>query len=469
MNQAACSCSAILTLFASLFSSRVIARWKAGFKKSRRGTYERIFSLRVTLWYLIYQRLHEDCTLSAVLKNLRAGGADRLGPRRGGKLSKKARSHRTSAYDKARQRLPLELIEFALAQVGHALRKMAGVAVAPDQAPPPSLRDRRLFDGSTMAALRTPDLAKHFPPGRNQRGASDWCLMRIVVGFCAKTGGVLGAVCGPVQQSEQAMAWGLMAQASAFTIWIGDRNFGVWSVIAQAKHLHQDVLVRLTRARYNKLCAGQPLASGQERAISWKRSGHDQAPPDIEDTCVSGRLIYVQLIRAGYRPIDLWLFTTLPADQYPIELLVQWYGQRWQAELNFRYVKTQMKMAVLQVRSAAMARKEFYAGLLAYSLIRGVMWAAGERLEQKGHAISFSEARRVLALRLNQWGRREFGRGLSDAAWMRSLLGEVELHRLPGRRKKRPNEPRRVRYRNRTFLPLRGSRAAARVRDAEPL
>jgi hypothetical protein len=49
-------------------------------KKTKRGFYERIFSLQVTLWYLIFQRLNDDRTLSAVIKDLRAGGAERLAP-----------------------------------------------------------------------------------------------------------------------------------------------------------------------------------------------------------------------------------------------------------------------------------------------------------------------------------------------------------------------------------------------------
>jgi hypothetical protein len=35
-----------------------------------------------------------------------------------------------------------------------------------------------------------------------------------------------------------------------------------------------------------------------------------------------------------------------------------------------------MKLAELDVCTPEMARKEFYAGLLAYSLVRAVMWAA---------------------------------------------------------------------------------------------
>ena len=155
------------------------------------------------------------------------------------------------------------------------------------------------------------------------------------------------------------------------------------------------------------------------------------------------------------------LFTTLDATDYPVELLVRWYGLRWQAELHFRSVKTQMKLAELHVCSPEMARKEYYAGLLAYSLVRAVMWGAGQRLEEGIKVLSFSQARRVLLERFKDWGRGVIGRD----NWSRKLLEEVAQHTLPKRSKERPSEVRRVRHRRMKYPPLIGSRAAARMRD----
>ena len=179
-----------------------------------------------------------------------------------------------------------------------------------------------------------------------------------------------------------------------------------------------------------------------------------------ERLAVEGRLIYVRLQKNG-KWIDLWLFTTLNSAEYPVELLVQWYGQRWQAELHFRSVKTQMKLAEVDVCSPEMARKEFYSGLLAFSLVRAVMWGAGEHLEGGNQVLSFSQARRVLLERFKAWGRGV----IAPNEWSRQLLEEVARQTLPKRRKGRPSEVRRVRHRRLKFPPLRGSRAAARARD----
>jgi hypothetical protein len=479
--------SLVLEVFALLLSKRWLGQWQKKWRAQKRLTgsapghsggaaqtqasqqehqpvqarfYERIFSLRVTLWYLIFQRLNFDQTQAAVVVNLREGGANRLGRRRASKLSRRVRSTQTSAYNQARQRMPLELLSEALAHLRQGLLKLVGLVPAPRKRPGPAERTRQILDGSTLAVLVTPRLAVAYPPARNQSGKSDWSLMRIVVGFCARSGAVLSALEGAMQRSEQSMAWTLIETAAAFTLWIGDRNFGVWSVVAQAVRYRQDVLVRLTRARAAKLARGQPLHSGEDRLIQWSPSRSDQVPPGTARLALSGRLIYVRLQKNG-KWIDLWLFTTLDATDYPVELLVRWYGQRWQAELHFRSVKTQMKLAELDVCTPQMARKEFYAGLLAYSLVRAVMWGAGQRLEGSLQALSFSQARRVLLERFQTWGRGVMGRD----DWSRQLLEEVALQTLPKRRKERPSEVRRVRHRRLKYPPLRGSRAAARARD----
>ena len=487
MSQRQARRSLVLEVFALLFSNRWIGqwqkKWRAPTRRTRSGPgrpgraaqrqaspeqqkpaggrfYERIFSLRVTLWYLIFQRLNFDQTQAAVVVNLREGGANRLGRRRASPLSRRVRSTQTSAYNQARQRMPLELLTEALAHLRQGLLKQVGLASAPRKRPGPAERTRQILDGSTLAVLVTPLLAAAYPPARNQSGKSDWSLMRIVVGFCARSGAVLSALEGAMQRSEQALAWTLIEAAAAFTLWIGDRNFGVWSVVAQAVRYRQDALVRLTRARATKLARGQPLQSGEDRLIQWSPSRSDQTPPGTQRSAVSGRLIYVRLQKNG-KWIDLWLFTTLDSKDYSVELLVSWYGQRWQAELHFRSVKTQMKLAELDVCTPEMARKEFYAGLLAYSLVRAVMWGAGQRLEEGIKTIAFSQARRVLLERFKLWGRGVSG--LDD--WSRQLLEEVALQTLPKRRKERPGEVRRVRHRRLKYPPLRGSRAAARVRD----
>jgi hypothetical protein len=472
--------AAVIQIFTLLFTNTWFSLWQEKWRqqrlqmvrpKSRTGGkskkwvsqeatrfYQRIFSLRVSLWYLIFQRLNFDHSLAAVVSDVRAGGADRLG-RRARKLSSRILSTQTSAYNQARQRLPLELLQAALVHLRGKLLLLVGLAPQSKKKPQPLDRIRQILDGSTLAILKTKALASDYAVARNGHGTSDWCLMRILVGFCARSGAVLSAIEGALKSSEQAMTWTLIEQAAKFTIWMGDSNFGVWSVVAQALRYKQDALVRMTRARAGKLSGGRPLKSGEDRRVQWLPSRHDQAAPGTERKAIEGRLLYVRIRRNG-KWIDLWLFTTLDAKDFPLKLLVQWYGQRWQAELYFRSVKTEMELAELQVCTPAMARKEFYAALLAYSLVRAVMWSAGTRLEGGIKTISFSQSRRVLSKWLAHRGRKT----INLKVWARTLILELSLQTLPKRKKKRPSEVRRIRRRREKFPPLKGTRAAARAR-----
>jgi hypothetical protein len=473
--------AAVLDLFALLFSDTWINAWKQLWKQSpdkalenasalppqtaKRPFYERIFSLRVTLWYLVFQRLHGQASLGAVVADLRAGRADRLSPHGGLKLSEKVRSASTSAYNQARQRLPLALLQAAMAHFGASLRELVGCSSK--SKPAPHQRLRLLLDGSTIAMIATPALCAVFAPARNQNGVTDWCLMRILVGFCARSGAVLSAMAAPVCQCEQVLAWKLIEQAQIFTLWVGDRNFGVWSVAAQARRYGQEVLVRMSKTRAHRLCAGIPLRSGEDRPVEWKPTRFDQSAPGTERTTCCGRLLYLRLPKNG-RFIDVWLFTSLDAQEYPFELLMRWYGQRWQAELNFRSLKTEMKMSELDVSTPEMAEKEFYAGLLAYSFVRAVMWAAGGRLEEAKETLSFSAAKIALRMWLEDWAKATMA-AATDGQSLQALLQEIALGRLPKRKRPRPSEIRRVRHRRQKFPPFKGSRAAARVRYAKSL
>src|SRR6056297_810290 len=63
----------------------------------------------------------------------------------------------------------------------------------------------------------------------------------------------------------------------------------------------------------------------------------------------------------------------LHADQDTVEDLAALYSQRWQVELDIRSLKTHMQMEHLRCKSPAMVRKEVYAHMIAYNLIRDLI------------------------------------------------------------------------------------------------
>ena len=112
---------------------------------------------------------------------------------------------------------------------------------------------------------------------------------------------------------------------------------------------------------------------------------------------MAGRLLAVRVQRHDHRPLTLYLFTTLLEQaQCPVELLAQLYAQRWNIELDFRYIKAQMQLGFLEAHSADIARKEWVAGLIAYNLIRWTMASAAALAQVPVRVLSFSRARDLL-------------------------------------------------------------------------
>jgi hypothetical protein len=396
---------------------------------------------------MIFEWLNQDHTLEAVLANARAGGADRLNP----KLSASLLSGSTGPYSDARARLPEPFLAQALRLQGQQITRQSpttlwkGLVLA-------------LLDGTTVRLRPYGNIPEEFPPHGNQfQKKTYWCLMRVVVSFCCFAGAALDCALGSTHVSEQALGCEILLRTVGNCLFIGDRNFGVFRIVQTARHVQQHVLLRLTEARAIKLL-GHPLRAG-DFALTWKPTRQDKLQPGCSSDPLPGRLIVARLERPGFRTQWLCLFTTL-ADpgQYPLPELVQLYGLRWHIELDLRYVKAQMGAGQLEVHSAAMARKEWLACLLAYNLIRAAMLCAALQQNISPLTLSFSASRRRLELWLRDFGRTIIGVLVS---WERTLAQIGSCH-LPKRKRPRLNEPRAKRRVPQSFPTLVGSRPQAR-------
>lgn len=411
-----------------------------------KGFYDRLFTPLVTLWYLLFQRLNPDHSLDAALTDARHGGANRINK----KLSRQLLSDSTASYSDARQRLPREFLAQALSLQG---RKIIGLS-------PTTLWQGRvlaLLDGSTVRMRPHGRIAKEFPPNRNQYRRPYWCLMRVVVCFCALSGAALDCALGSIHVSEQVLACQIILASIAKSLFIGDRNFGVFRVAQAARQAGQAVLLRMTDRRARKLL-GRALAQGDHEVL-WEPTRHDQLQPTCSQEPLAGRLLVARLQRKGFRSQWLCLFTTLPnTPDYPLEELVRLYGRRWHIELNLRYLKAQMDLVQLEAKSPELARKEWLAGLLAYNLIRAAQLCAALQKGSSPLTLSFSSARRRLEVWLRQFGSTQ---RQARVQWAKTLQ-QIGRCLLPRRTKPRPNEPRAQRHLRLPYLPLFGSRAHAR-------
>jgi hypothetical protein len=284
--------------------------------KSKRRFYQRAWCPIITLWYLLWQRLSPDHTLTAIVTDARRGGADALRP--GPKpLSACLRSSATTALAKARTRLPLAWVQQCFTSLA---RQLATMIWGPTPDPLPV----QLLDGSTVRLRPHGDIPRVFPPHRTRRQRAYWCVARVVVSFCAHTGVALAAQIGSIHRSEQALAVRLILAAATRALYVGDRNFGVWRVVRACAQSGGHALVRLTGVRAGKLAAGQRLRPGLDRAVEWSASRHDQVDRGLKKQAGAGRLVVVRAHRPGWRPQTLHWFTTLTdAATYPPSWLLE--------------------------------------------------------------------------------------------------------------------------------------------------
>ncbi len=90
------------------------------------------------------------------------------------------------------------------------------------------------------------------------------------------------------------------------------------------------------------------------------------------------REVHCYIYIPGFRTKEITVVTTLlDSIEYPAGDILDLYDDRWDAEINLRHIKTTLGMDILSCKSPEMIRKEIYTYLLAYNLLRTIMYRAG--------------------------------------------------------------------------------------------
>ncbi len=411
---------------------------------------ERLFTPAVTLWTFLSQVLDPDHSCrQAVARLLAFRSARGLRPC----------SPDTGAYCKARARLPEALLR--------ELTRDTGRRVA-DQAPPAwrwQGRPVKVVDGTGLSMPDTPANQKAYPKSKKLPAGVGFPLLRLVVVFSLAVGTVLEAALAPRSgrgTGEQSLFRSLREQFQPGDVLLADRLYGDFFTLAWARAQEIDVVTRPAAGR-------APLDFRGRRAddlrICWVRPER----PDWMGRRAYDRLphyLYLRAVRVlvrqpGFRTRRLVLVTTLTdAAAVTGADLADLYRRRWQAELNLRALKQSLQMDILRGKSPPMVRKEVWAHLLVYNLVRLVMVQAAVAAGVRADEVSFTGALQTLNAFLPEM---RAVRTADDARVLWDvLLWAVGEHRV-GQRPDR-YEPRAVKRRPKKFPHLREPREAARRR-----
>ena len=85
--------------------------------------------------------------------------------------------------------------------------------------------------------------------------------------------------------------------------------------------------------------------------------------------------------------------TLIDAVKYPASAILDLYDSRWEAEINLRHIKTTLGMDILSCQTPEMVRKEIYTYLLAYNLLRSVMYETGTTFDRNLVRLSLQATR----------------------------------------------------------------------------
>jgi hypothetical protein len=165
------------------------------------------------------------------------------------------------------------------------------------------------------------------------------------------------------------------------------------------------------------------------------------------------REVRVRVAQPGFRTRTLVVVSTLTDPAVPADELADLYRARWQAELDLRSVKVTLGMDVLRCRTPGVARKEVWAHLLAYNLIRTAMAQVAEAAGRRPRELSVAGTVQALAA---------FADVLDTAAGYAAFVRVVLAYRV-GHRPDRV-EPRARKRRPKPYPPLSAPRADARKR-----
>ncbi len=304
---------------------------------------------------------------------------------------KKLPSDDPGAYCQARKRLPVEVLQDAVRQTGQSLRDQVSSSLTWLG------RGVWLVDGTSCSMPDTPDLQAAFGQPSRQKPGCGFPVANVVALFCWASGAVLKAAIGPLRTSELRLWRTLWPALSPGEIVLGDRFYCSFYDIVGVMRQSCDAVFRLHQRRPKDFRQGQRLGSN-ERLVTWERPTWNVRPRGMNSRqwkalppTLTIRMIRFAVDIPGFRCRMIWVATTLlDPVAYPAGQIAALYRDRWLIELRFRDIKTTMGMDVLRAKSAEVVRKEIYMHLLAYNLIRSLMWQAASQQGRPLHRLSFA-------------------------------------------------------------------------------
>ena len=430
--EAAESNGGLAVLFGGYFAGLLVPACRG------RGSRRRVFTRVEIFWAFLAQVLVRGASCRWALGRLQAEAV--AGGRRRGDDS-------TSAYCQARAALSVPWLEALFASLNRWF--------APRVKGQWCGRTVRVIDGT---GFTMPDTAKNrqqwdYPPGA--KPGCGFPTGKLVGLFCLHSGRLLAFVQATCNTHDLRLARRLVCWLQRGEVLIADRAYCGWVFLALVRQRSADFVIRFHQGRH---VPSRRVGSTEER---WPRPRAARAqrwfwralPRELPV-----RLVRFMVQRRGFRSHQVIVVTSLlDRKQFPDRAIAELYAQRWQVELHFRQIKTNLSLDVLRGLSPEVIARELWMHALAYNLVRALLLEAALTHDVLVARLSFKGGVDALIawtnLALRPRGQRPHVR--------RALLGHIVGDRVPIR----PNrsEPRVKKRRPKNYQLMTRPRAQMRV------
>lgn len=282
-------------------------------------------------------------------------------------------------------------------------------------------------------AVRVPDSIEnraHFGGRENQRSDSGYPLVKLVTLMAARSHLLVAARFGPYNTSELTLAKELWSKIPQDGLALVDRGFFFAELLEPLRARGTHWLTRGRKKTAYKVVT--ELAPG-DMIVEMKVShAARQRDPSLPRTWTARAIRYQ---RRGFP--EQFVFTSLlDPKRFPAAEIVALYHERWEVELGFDEVKTDMLEREESIRSRTVVgvEQELWGLLLAYNLVRLEMTRIAAEAGVPPNRISFKAALRLIR------------RTLVSLVWaspgvipkrLAALREEVAFYVLPPRRRER--------------------------------
>ncbi|WP_041393556.1 IS4 family transposase [Pleurocapsa sp. PCC 7327] len=327
----------------------------------------RLFDPIVTLWTFLSQVLDVDKSCHNAVSRVIAYLANQR---------VEIPSSDTSAYCQARSRLPENLLEKLFGSTAQSLEEKVTTQYLW------CARHVKVIDGASVSMPDTIENQKSYPQPSSQKLGCGFPIAKIGVRFSLATGAAIALVIDVLNTHALKLARKLYQFLKPNDILLGDRAFCAYADLVTLMNLKCDAVFRKHQSRQMSMRRGK-LFGDCDKLVIWhkpKKCPNGLSEEEflaLPETLIVREISYYIFI-PGFRTSSVSLITTLlDTETYPTLELVKLYDCRWDVEVNLKHLKTTLGMEVLRGKTPAMVGKELYVYLLAYNLLRTLMWESG--------------------------------------------------------------------------------------------